>query len=225
MPRVIINFFKLAAFILLLAISRASDIYPSGGSLSKIAKYLQIRNKASELKATISVEGYTLVNFSLDQTVYGYNIQLNGTIEAILAYLKQNHPTISIIATIPPRVPDLPEESKINTTCCPVPGQNFATWAGPRATWNGARYLSSINGTANLPAHSCARVSCSYGSGIFTCNGGNETLNPMFSRVTNLTSSVLKRCVIRPGENNARVCGQAFDDSSPLSVVIQGDYC
>ncbi|SZF00464.1 unnamed protein product [Blumeria hordei] len=146
-------------------------------------------------------------------------------LQAILAYLKQNYPNISIIPTIPPRVPDLHEEPKINTTCCPVPGQNFATWAGPRATWNGARYLSSINGTASLPAHSCARVSCSYGSGIFTCNGGDETLNPMFSRVTNLTSSVLKHCVIRPGENNARVCGQAFDDSSHLSVVIQGDYC
>ncbi|KAG4412260.1 hypothetical protein IFR04_014609 [Cadophora malorum] len=122
-------------------------------------------------------EGYTEGELHMTGTFAdGIAINHTGTVEQIFAKLAVENPHINFteLALATPNVKPIEKKSpqgntKSDLNCIPVSGQNWY----PAKDWaiiNGIDYLQKVNAACGVGANKCARVSCSYNSGIHLCN-------------------------------------------------------
>ncbi|PVH85714.1 hypothetical protein DL98DRAFT_583306 [Cadophora sp. DSE1049] len=204
----------LAAFILLLAIEVAMAIpTPKGTSLTE---------RVSDIP-----EHYNIVPLVITGTIDGVAINHTGTIQQVFAQLDAEDNDFKLSDLGARDVPDLhPRDTSYMTdvNCIPVNGQNWNR-ANQGAIREGINYLRRGYMSCWVNAHSCARVSCSWDSGIYFCNNNNYNVGHPCFQISDYAQAILDKCKYQKNMwADKEVGGQAWDNGN-WNVPVHKDRC
>ncbi|PYH96552.1 hypothetical protein BO71DRAFT_174587 [Aspergillus ellipticus CBS 707.79] len=145
----------------------------------------------------------------------GHSIQdIHSQILALNPDFKLNDPAAS---TTPATSKRSKEDSSI---ICDIPGRLSET---ATTDWirSGISYLKGLDGNCGVTAGpaACARISCSYDSGIYLCNDNKKRLNVKCSKLAAYAEDIIEKC-----DGGEYVNGQEFDTDN-FNIVVAGDVC
>ncbi|KAG0651563.1 hypothetical protein D0Z07_1498 [Hyphodiscus hymeniophilus] len=155
----------------------------------------------------------------------GHDVQLNGTVEDMIAQMQSLHPSTSIDSLFAERTSSNTfhtRQIQIGLNCCPVGSQGW------RATTqfdiiNGIKHLQSIP-ILGIDGKSCSRISCSYSSSIWLCNDNDIRVNRLGSEYALYATALIERCGSRDPNGDLVVCGQVFDILG-YNIIVREDSC
>ncbi|KUJ14762.1 uncharacterized protein LY89DRAFT_720237 [Mollisia scopiformis] len=165
-------------------------------------------------------------------TLGGHDVQLNGSIEEIHSQMTVLHPEFdpdALLAAKKLAIRDTGSElieselegrSKSNMICC-----NPGSWgADPGRIEQGIDYLDHFNGLCGVPARTCVRISCSWGSAIYLCNDNYYGITPTCPYMASYAQDILNTCPMYSWTVQTSYCGQEFDTDS-YNIIVRGDNC
>ncbi|KAH7356452.1 hypothetical protein BKA65DRAFT_494730 [Rhexocercosporidium sp. MPI-PUGE-AT-0058] len=164
---------------------------------------------------------------------FGDNIAINhtGTVEQILAQLASENPHVDFSNPFTTGVTTgVVEDSHISkrvhsdVNCIPVLGQ---TWkpAKMSAIEDGINFLNHVQAMCRVASHSCARVSCSFNSGIHLCNNNDYSLVKSCVDIATYAQAISDKCrywitYLNIGETG----GQAWDTEN-FNICVYSERC
>ncbi|KAG4437855.1 hypothetical protein IFR05_006657 [Cadophora sp. M221] len=172
-------------------------------------------------------EHYNIVPLLVTGNINGVSINHTGTVEEIFAQLDAEDNTfklsdLAISATSDLQTRDTAYMTDVN--CIPVLGQ---TWnrANSGAISTGINYLRQGYTSCWVNAHSCARVSCSWDSGIYFCNNNNYNIGHPCAQIGDYAAAIYDRCKYQKNSvSDKEVGGQAWDNGN-WNVPVHKDRC
>ncbi|KAH7417446.1 hypothetical protein BKA64DRAFT_769400 [Cadophora sp. MPI-SDFR-AT-0126] len=204
----------LVAAVLLLAVEVAiATPTPEGTFVTK---------RASEIP-----EHYNIVPLVVTGSIDGVAINHTGTIQDVFAQLDAEDNDFKLadldahdVSEVHPR--DISYTTDIN--CIPVNGQNWNR-ANQGAIREGINYLRQGNTACWVNAHSCARVSCSWNSGIYFCNNNDYTLGRLCLQIGDYVQALIDKCAYQKNWlADKEVGGQVWDNAN-WNVPVHKDSC
>ncbi|KAH7363924.1 hypothetical protein BKA65DRAFT_545838 [Rhexocercosporidium sp. MPI-PUGE-AT-0058] len=172
-------------------------------------------------------EHYEIVPLLVTGSINGIAINHTGTIEEVFAQLDAEENSFKLSDLTAWDNPDLQTRDTAYMTdvnCIPVNGQNWNR-AKAGAINTGIQYLRRGYMSCWVNAHSCARVSCSWDSGIYFCNNNNYNLGHPCAQIADYAAAIYDRCKYQKNLiSDKEVGGQAWDDGN-WNVPVHKDRC
>ncbi|OOF94915.1 hypothetical protein ASPCADRAFT_507790 [Aspergillus carbonarius ITEM 5010] len=173
---------------------------------------------------TLSNHTITPMTYTGPITPGGEHISFTGTsIQEIHSQIKALNPDFELVSpdeSSPGNTITQRSDSTKDNLICNIPGRLSET-ANTYWIRSGIKYLKGLEGKCGVskgPA-SCARISCSYDSGIFLCNDNEEKLEVKCSDLAGYAEDIIERC-----DEGEYVNGQEFDTRN-WNIVVAEDLC
>ncbi|PYI14289.1 hypothetical protein BO86DRAFT_99954 [Aspergillus japonicus CBS 114.51] len=172
-------------------------------------------------------KGYTVVPMTYRGVITegGDEVELSGTIEDVHQQIKRLNPDFNVTQSLEAREADaevhriLQKRNKSNLLC-DIEGDHSET---ATYTWitKGIQYLLALDGVCKVGAGpgTCARISCSYDSGIYLCNDNAWEIEPKCSYLATYAEDIMTQCY-----DGMYINGQEFDTDN-YNVIVAGDLC
>ncbi|KAL2062532.1 hypothetical protein VTL71DRAFT_6798 [Oculimacula yallundae] len=98
------------------------------------------------------------------------------------------------------------------------------TWKGARVDFiqDGISYLYRLGGWAHLASSGCARVSCSFDSGIYICQHASFQQDVLWSEVADFAKGIVDVCTYKT-TGAPKVKGNLFQINNYWEVVVHGE--
>ncbi|EFQ97335.1 hypothetical protein MGYG_00374 [Nannizzia gypsea CBS 118893] len=171
-------------------------------------------------------------SFSMSPMIYegpivpgGDNVTLEGTIEEIFRQILALNPSYR-----PEDFPAAPDTQSLSVSPSlekRSPGHIICDPSGAERAWrrkieDGIAYLERVPQASHCRVRnrSCARVSCSWDSGIFFCNDRDSWFEIPCPVLGSYTEDILRTC----HQSSTRVSGQKFDTDN-FNVLVKFDKC
>ncbi|PWY96229.1 hypothetical protein BO94DRAFT_529621 [Aspergillus sclerotioniger CBS 115572] len=154
----------------------------------------------------------------------GEHISFEGnSIQEIHSQIKALNPDFELLSPDEPPSITQRSDSKQSTkekVLCNIPGR-YSSTANTFWIRSGIKYLKGLEGKCGVSKgpRSCARISCSYDSGIWLCNDNEEKLEVKCSELAGYAEDIIERC-----DEGEYVNGQEFDEGG-WNVVVAEDLC
>ncbi|KAI0196142.1 hypothetical protein EV127DRAFT_466492 [Xylaria flabelliformis] len=145
------------------------------------------------------------------------------SLQQIHEQIREINPNFSWSRKIEPESQDSWDEDRGNILCDMAWNPKFASVFHIR---QGIAYLHKIHGNCtNGPGPgNCARVSCSYGSGIWFCNDNSHPTSVPCSTFGDRAWDIIEKCYAFGNFPTDSVHGQAFDTAG-WNVIVAGTDC
>ncbi|KAG4424737.1 hypothetical protein IFR04_002085 [Cadophora malorum] len=172
-------------------------------------------------------EHYNIIPLVITGTMEGVAVNHTGTIQQVFAQLDAEDNDFKLselgardVSELHPRVASY----MTDINCIPVRGQNWGR-ANQGAIREGINYLRRGSLACGVNAHSCARVSCSWDSGIYFCNNNNYNLRYPCFQIADYAQAILDKCKYQKNLfADKEVGGQAWDNGN-WNVPVHKDRC
>ncbi|KAH7354864.1 hypothetical protein BKA65DRAFT_535201 [Rhexocercosporidium sp. MPI-PUGE-AT-0058] len=113
---------------------------------------------------------------------------------------------------------------KWNTLCIPIRGwdwQRAYVWALKVVIYN----FSAVPGVCKIPAHSCKRMQCYYGSTVYVCNDSDREVRPECKYLGSFVQDIINLCSVnRENPKITRAGGQEFEIEG-YNVIVKQESC
>ncbi|CCF35349.1 hypothetical protein CH063_01288, partial [Colletotrichum higginsianum] len=185
---------------------------------------------------------WVVPEWDLEVTPGGEVVTLNGTVEQVVAQLRELNPNYDSDFGL-----DLPSAEDAELLASLVSedvasdglekrtdfsGRNYicrGRWgnASARAIYSGIRYLRGIGGKPRLPAGPsvCSRVSCSYNAGIQWCNDARQTKElASFGSIADGAQYIDDKCHTGSPGVSGYASGQVFHETD-WNVIVWNTPC
>jgi hypothetical protein len=173
---------------------------------------------------------------------YGdHEYALNGTVEQVLAQLKELHPEVELkkrevtsravlnkvcLPLIPLPLISPNHSQEMPPLCIPIRGWNWATAYMPDIQ-AGVVYLDNLNTRINIGPTSCSRISCSWNGAIYLCNDNPYSIQPASPYLASYAQDLINICTTGSDDHYPdykRTGGQEFDTDG-YNIIVREDSC
>ncbi|KAN0098402.1 hypothetical protein V8E51_014065 [Hyaloscypha variabilis] len=156
---------------------------------------------------------------------YGeHEYTLNGTVEQVLAQLKELHPEVEL------KKREVTSRAVLNKEmpplCIPIRGWNWVTAYMPDIQ-AGVVYLDNLNTRINIGPTSCSRISCSWNGAIYLCNDNPYSIQPASPYLASYAQDLINICTTGSDDHYPdykRTGGQEFDTDG-YNIIVREDGC
>ncbi|PYH40792.1 uncharacterized protein BP01DRAFT_192925 [Aspergillus saccharolyticus JOP 1030-1] len=155
----------------------------------------------------------------------GEEVELSGTIEDVHQQIKRLNLDFNLTQSVEAREADaevhrfLQKRNKSNLLCN-IEGDHSET-ANYDWITQGIQYLLALDGVCKVGAgpSTCARISCSYDSGIYLCNDNAWEIEPKCSYLATYAEDIMTQCY-----DGMYINGQEFDTDN-YNIIVAGELC